>query len=41
MVGLAYYQAKNQNMIDLRKYEKTEFMLTLAHKMFTNAHTCH
>ena len=38
MVELAYDQAKNQNMID---FLKTEFMLTLAHKMFTIAHTCH
>ena len=38
MVALACDQAKNQNMID---FLKTKFVLTLAHKMFTNAHTCH
>ena len=39
MVGLAYDQAKNQNIID--RFLNTEYMLTLAHKMFTNAQPCH
>jgi hypothetical protein len=38
MVGLAYDQAKKPKY---DRFLKTEFMLTLAHKMFTNAHTCH